>query len=89
MKMQKDLKLEILEKLSTLIAAGFGFVAALAWNDAIQAGFVYVFGRSSTVGAKFGYAIIVTIIVVIITVKVGSLVSTLKRELQKEKGKEQ
>ena len=33
----KSLRLAILEQMAVLAAGGFGLVAALAWNDAIQA----------------------------------------------------
>lgn len=62
--MNKDLKLEILEKMSTLVTAGFGLVAALAWNEAIKKLFETIFGKQSGLIAMFGYAIIITVIVV-------------------------
>ena len=55
---------EVLEKIIELMTAAFGLVAALAWNAAIQALFIAVFGEAGDLVAKFFYAIVVTIIVV-------------------------
>ncbi len=79
--MKKDLKLEILEKMSTLVTAGFGLVAALAWNNAIKALFEVIFGKQSNIIAMFVYAMIVTVIVVLLTVKLGRAVNKVKLEL--------
>jgi len=65
------LKQEILDKMGALIAAAFGLVAALAWNDAIKAIFREIFGESSTIGPMLLYASIVTIISVILTILVA------------------
>ena len=74
----KSLRLEILEKVSQLATAGFGLVAALAWNDAIQALFALLLPQQSGVWAKFAYAALITVIVVVITMKLGDVVNTLK-----------
>ena len=86
--MNKDLKLEILEKMSTLVAAGFGLVAALAWNDAIKKLFEMIFGKQSELIAMFGYAVIVTLIVVFITIKLGKAVNRMKEEISKKENKD-
>lgn len=72
------MKLEIVEKVSELTAAGFGLVAALAWNDAIQTLFKQLFGERSAVWAKFAYALLVTVLVVFITLRFGSVINKLK-----------
>ena len=41
----KETKKEVREKMLTLILAGFGLVAALAWNDAIQTLFKVFFSK--------------------------------------------
>ena len=76
---QKSLKLEILEKVSQLAVAGFGLVAALAWNDAIQALFKQFFGEQSAIWAKFVYALIVTVLVVFITMRLSNIIDRLKQ----------
>ena len=63
------MKTEVIEKLSALITAAFGLVAALAWNDAIKALFVGPCGSegagalcSLSSGGPWVYAVIVTVI---------------------------
>lgn len=65
-KKEKDVKIEFISKVTTLLAAGFGLVAALAWNDAIQGLFKLIPIQSTEVGAKFIYAVMVTIIIVLV-----------------------
>ena len=81
---QKSLRLEILEKISQLVTAGFGLVAALAWNEAIQSLFRLLFPQQSEIWAKFGYALIITVLVVIITLKLGDLINKLKVQIGQE-----
>ena len=62
----------VLERAITLLLAGFGFVAALAWNDAIQALFSEVFGTArGGLIAKFGYALLITVILTVISFRLG------------------
>lgn len=65
-KKEKDVKIEFISKITTLLTAGFGLVAALAWNDAIQGLFKLIPFKNTEVGAKFAYAIFITIIIVLI-----------------------
>jgi hypothetical protein len=74
------MKAEVIEKLAALITAAFGLVAALAWNEAIQAIFKQVFGASSSIWAMVFYAVVVTVIAVIATVKIGSLAEKAKKK---------
>lgn len=74
----KSIKLEIIEKISTLATAGFGLVAALAWNEAIQGLFKAVFPSASNLVAKFIYAIMITLVVVVITTRLGRLADKIK-----------
>ena len=80
---KKQLQLEVLEKLATLVTAGFGIVAALAWNSAIQDLFkrLTLFGTPDSLIAKFVYAFAVTMIVVVATYMIGKSVTTLKTDL--------
>ncbi|MFZ5390799.1 MAG: DUF5654 family protein [Patescibacteria group bacterium] len=84
---EKSLRLEILEKVSQLATAGFGLVAALAWNDAIQSLFKEIFGTQSALWAKFAYALLITILVVVVTYKLSNLINKLKEQLKFEKDK--
>ena len=74
------LKTEVLDKISALVTAAFGLVAALAWNDAIKTIFKEVFGESSTIGPMLLYAVIVTIIAVILTIIVARAVANAKNK---------
>ena len=65
------MKKDVLEKLSALVIAAFGLVAALAWNDTIKTIFKSVFGTSDTIAAMLIYAIVVTVIAVIVTIQIG------------------
>jgi len=67
------MKKEVLDKLTALITAAFGLVAALAWNEAIQAVFKEVFGKAGTIWAMIMYAILVTVIAVWATMKIASI----------------
>jgi len=79
----KKFRLEILDKLSQLVTAGFGLVAALAWNSAIQDLFkkVRIFGEPDTLLVKFIYAFIITIIVVVITFAISRSINAIKEDL--------
>ncbi len=70
---KKPIKVEILEKMTDLATAGFGLVAALAWNEAISALFSAIFPKAGDIIAKFVYAVIITILVVLITLKLGKI----------------
>lgn len=70
---KESLKTEVLEKMTNLATAGFGLVAALAWNDAINSLFSVIFPKSGSIIAQFVYALIITIIVVFVTIKLGKL----------------
>jgi hypothetical protein len=65
-KKEKDVKIEFFAKLTTLVATAFGLVAALAWNDAIQSFFKLLPLQNQQVGAKFIYAIFITVIIVLV-----------------------
>jgi len=74
------MKKDVIEKLSALIIAAFGLVAALAWNDAIKALFVGPCGAENagslcalSSGGPWGYAIIVTILAVIATIWISKV----------------
>jgi membrane protein YdbS with pleckstrin-like domain len=71
---------EVIEKISALITAAFGLVAALAWNGAIQELFTLFFGEQGTLVAMFSYAVVVTIIAVIATVWIGRAAAKAKGE---------
>lgn len=64
----EDLRTEVRERSIGYVVAAFGFVAGLAWNEAIKALIEYLFPLSTnTLWAKFLYAIVVTLVVVFVT----------------------
>lgn len=75
---KKKLHEELIEQLLTLVTSGFGVVAALAWNDAIQ-GFVKEFIEPRIPGSglvsKFVYAIIITFLIVLTTYELSKVAS--------------
>lgn len=75
-KEDKKIHEELISQLLTLSTAGFGLVAALAWNDAIQS-FVkqYIIPRVPGSGliSQFIYALIITIFAVVITYQLSKL----------------
>jgi len=75
------LKYEVLDKMSALITAAFGPVAALAWNDAIKS--LFAEGGPLYFMASYGiwgYAILVTLIAVAVTIWVGRMAEKAKKE---------
>jgi uncharacterized BrkB/YihY/UPF0761 family membrane protein len=81
----KEIKAQVVEKLATLITAGFALVAALAWNDAIKAIFKEIFGAKENIAAMLTYAVIVTLIAVILTIWIGRISEKAKTSDSKKK----
>ncbi|MFH1275673.1 MAG: DUF5654 family protein [Candidatus Woesearchaeota archaeon] len=74
------MKKDVMEKVSALIIAAFGLVAALAWNDAIKALFVGPCGTEGagalcmlSAGGPWVYAIFVTVLAVLATIWIGKI----------------
>jgi len=73
------LKQEVNKKIVAYIMAGFGFVAGLAWNEAIKAFIEYFFPMDkSTLWAKFIYAVVLTLVLVVISIYLAKILE--KRE---------
>jgi len=79
--MDPKLKIEILDKIITLVMASLGLVAALAWNEAIQQIFKDIFGQASSTWAMVLYALIITVIVVLLTLKLTRMLDVAKQKL--------
>ena len=77
-----SLRLEVIEKISSLATASLGLIAALAWNEAIIEVFKKIFGEQGTLVAKLIYAVVVTILVVFITIKFGKVINKLKEKVE-------
>jgi len=72
------MKKEIIENLSSLIIAAFGFTAALAWNGTVEAVFKRVFGTIEGIGPMLTYAIVVTIVAVVVTIWISKIAEKVK-----------
>ncbi len=76
---EKSFRRELVEQFISLATSGFGLVAALAWNEAVQA-FVkdYIqkfYPDQSGVISKFIYAVIITFLAVLVTYQLSRLAS--------------
>lgn len=72
------MKIEVIEKLASLMTAAFGLIAALAWNSAIQEIFKRYFAPGSTLIALLVYAIAVTVVAVFTAVYIGKVAEKAK-----------
>jgi hypothetical protein len=76
-KSNKKIHQELISQMVALSTAGFGLVAALAWNEAIQA-FVSEYidkyiSAGSGILSRFIYALIITLIAVLVTYQLSRL----------------
>lgn len=74
----RDFQKELLKQLIVLSSSGFGVVAALAWNDAIQS-FVQEYidkyiSTGSGIASRFIYAIFITVFAVLVTYQLTKLI---------------
>ena len=67
----KPFKIEVLDKVSTLIAAAFGFVAAFAWNETFKVILLGGVAGADKPLVLIGYALFVTFLAVILTIIVA------------------
>jgi len=81
-KKSHSLKVEVLEKLSTLIAAAFAFVAAFAWNESFKLLFDQIVPEESEVFVYFIYAITITVIAVLIIITITRATAKAKQRLE-------
>jgi membrane protein YdbS with pleckstrin-like domain len=76
-----EFRAEVLDKMSSLATAAFGLVAALAWNNAIQALFKRYYPAPDDPSALWplvGYALLVTLVAVLIILAIGRAAARLK-----------
>ncbi len=82
-KREKKFHEELLTQLITLSTSGFGLVAALAWNDTIQA-FVKEFIEPRIPGSgllsRLFYAVLITLLAVLITYQLSRLASHFQKK---------
>jgi len=79
--MKKELRSEFLKTMTQLATAGFGLVAALAWNDTIKAAIDRFITPGSGLISRFIYAVLVTGLAVLITYYLGKITQeTIEKE---------
>jgi hypothetical protein len=81
-KSEESIRLLTLQRMYDLLMAALSFVAALAWNDAIQSLFVRIFGPASTLFAKFLYALVLTVIIVYLGTRITRLTRALEQRFK-------
>lgn len=69
----KETTLMILQSMITLASAALGLVAALAWNDAIKETMTQLLGGDDSLGAKYTYAVLVTLVAVIVVLTLAKI----------------
>lgn len=77
---EEGLHIQAIEKISALLTAAFGFIAALSWNNAITALFTMVFGTPNALVPQLAYAVLVTIIAVVVTIWISRILAAAKRK---------
>lgn len=79
---ERSFRHELSTQMVTLSTSGFGLVAALAWNDAIQQ-FVKTFIEPRIPGAgilsRLIYALLITVFAVLVTYQLSKLVSRFQK----------
>jgi len=87
LKNAKELPLAIIKQMLVLATSGFGFVAALAWNEVIKETVnAYIkpyLPEGSIVISLLLYAIIVTVLAVIVTLQLTKIQSLLEKNQTK------
>jgi uncharacterized membrane protein len=76
-------RIEVLEKMSTLIAAAFGFVAAFAWNETFKMVLREMVAEDVTIFAQLIYAVVITVFAVILIIVVARATAKAKARLEK------
>ena len=80
---KKKLQIAIIKQMVTLSTAGFGLIAALAWNNVVQEIVnTYIkpyLARDSGIISLIVYAVIITILAVIVTTNLTSLIEKLEK----------
>ena len=85
---EKALHQELIDQMVTLATSGFGLVAALAWNEAVQAfvkDYLERYFPESAIWGKFIYALVITSLAVLITYYLSRLATTMQRSGDEKK----
>ena len=60
-----------MQTMITLASASLGLIAALAWNEAIRATIVRVFGTGDALAGLYTYAVLATAVAILVLVLLG------------------
>lgn len=83
---EKSLHEELISQMVVLSTSGFGLVAALAWNEAIQSfvkEYISKFFPDSLIWSKFVYALIITFFAVFVTYNLSKLASKIHQTIKR------
>ena len=75
-------KIEVLDKIATLLTAAFAFIAAFAWNETMK---TLVYENMSGEEAPYiviSYAVLITILAVVVTILIARAVSKAKAVIE-------
>jgi len=75
----KPIRIQVLETIAALMTAAFGFIAALAWNQAIKDTIDKYVKAGNGLSAEYLYAAIVTIVAVIAGVLIARSLGKAKK----------
>ena len=81
-KKPQPLKVEILDKVSTLIAAAFGFVAAFAWNETFKIILLSGADLQNKPILLIAYSLLVTVMAVLLTIAVARAAAKARKKLE-------
>lgn len=71
----KDVYREFLNRLFIVIIAGLGLISALAWDQVLRE-FFFQWIQRDTLGARLGYALLITFITALFSVLLGRIVKS-------------
>ena len=78
----QPLRIEVLDRITTLVAASFGFVAAFAWNETFKTIFLAGAEEQNHPIILIVYALMVTIIAVLLIIGIARAAGKAKARLQ-------
>ena len=76
----KDIKLEFLSRIVTIVIAGLALITALAWDEVLKDVYLHFSEYFEGINQRLGYAIFITIFSVIVSVIIGRFFITKKKK---------
>jgi uncharacterized membrane protein YidH (DUF202 family) len=61
-------KFEFIDRVITIIIAGLGLIAALAWDEALKHLFKTLFKEETSLWGDIGYAVVITLLAAIVSI---------------------